>query len=129
MKISVPRQSRPQSNFKINCCFCQYLKKSEISTYYEPVLSSTTNETILTKQRSCHEEVYLEESISCTLFFLKLCGWVQKQPFGGAPKSTCYYMMKKDMKNSSNRCSFFSYGAVYRLEMLIKMNLSTSIFQ
>ena len=101
MKISGTRKSRPQSNFKINYYFCQYLKKSEISTYYQPVLSSTTNETILTKQCSFHEEVYLEESISCTLFFLKLCGWVQKQPFGGALKSMCYYMMKKDLKNSS----------------------------
>ena len=30
----------------------------------------------------------VEESISCTLFFLQLCGCVQKQPYGGAPKST-----------------------------------------
>ena len=34
--------------------FCQFLKKSEISTYYQPVHFSATNETILTEQYSFH---------------------------------------------------------------------------
>ena len=47
-----------------------------------------------------------EESISCTIFFLRLCDWVQKQPFGGAPESTCCYMMRKAFKNSSREVHF-----------------------
>ena len=43
MKFSGTRQSRPQSNFKINYYFCESLKKSEIPTYYQQH-SSTTNE-------------------------------------------------------------------------------------
>ena len=43
----------------------------------------------------------VEESISCTIFFLFLCGCVQKLPFGGAPESTRYYMMRNFFKNSS----------------------------
>ena len=41
----------------------------------------------------------IEESISCTILFLRLCGCVQKQLFGGAPESKCYYMMRKALKN------------------------------
>ena len=33
--------------------------------------------------------------------FLLLCGCVQKLPFGGAPESTRYYMMRNFFKNSS----------------------------
>ena len=91
----------------INYYFYQFLKKSEISTYYQPVHSFTTNETILTKQYIAFtKKCTVEESISCTIFFLQLCGWVQKQPFGGAPRSTCYYMMRKYLKNSSREIHF-----------------------
>ena len=38
----------------IDCYFCQSLKKSEISTYYQHVHSSATSETNLTKQHSFH---------------------------------------------------------------------------
>ena len=48
----------------------------------------------------------VEESISCAIFFLQLCGWVQKQPFGRAPKGTCYYMMRKALKNSNREVHF-----------------------
>ena len=44
----------------------------------------------------------VEESVSCT-FFLQLCGCVQKQPFGGAPKSTCN---EKRLQNSSREVHF-----------------------
>ena len=33
----------------------------------------------------------VKESISCTIFFLRLCGCVQKQPFAEPPESTCCY--------------------------------------
>ena len=39
----------------INYYFCQSLKKSEISNYYQPVHSSATNESILNKQYSFHD--------------------------------------------------------------------------
>ena len=48
----------------------------------------------------------VEEPISCTTFLLRLCGCVQKQPFGGAPESTCYYMIRKAFKNSSREGYF-----------------------
>ena len=57
MKFSGTRQARPQRNFKINYYFCESLKKSEIPTYYQQH-SSTTNETIWTKQYNFHKEVY-----------------------------------------------------------------------
>ena len=47
------------------------------------------------------KKCFVEESISCSILFLRLCGCVQKQPFGGAPESTCYYMTRKAFKNSS----------------------------
>ena len=58
------------------------------------------NNTVFTKKNT------VEESISCTIFFLQLCGWVQKQPFGGAPKGTCYNMMRKAFKNPSREVHF-----------------------
>ena len=45
------------------------------------------------------KERTVEESISCTIFFLRLCGCVQKQLFGGALESTFYYMKRKAFKN------------------------------
>ena len=48
----------------------------------------------------------VEEPISCTTFLLRLCGCVQKQSFGGAPESTCYYMIRKAFKNSSREGYF-----------------------
>ena len=43
----------------------------------------------------------IEELILCTIFFLRLCDCVQKQPFGGTPESTSYYKLQQ-------RSSFFS---------------------
>ena len=42
----------------ISTIFVNPLKKSKISTYYQPLHSSTKYETILTKQYSFHLEVY-----------------------------------------------------------------------
>ena len=66
-----------------------------------------------------------EQSISCTLFFWQLYGCVQKQPFGGALKSTCD---EERLEKFQQRSSFFNQGTVYRPAMLIKINLFTSIF-
>ena len=46
----------------------------------------------------------VEESISCT-FFLQLCRCIQKQPFGGAPKST---YDEKRLEKVQQRSSFFN---------------------
>ena len=48
----------------------------------------------------------VDESISCRIFFLLLCGCIQKQPFGGASESTSYSMMRKAFKNSSREVHF-----------------------
>ena len=129
MKFSVTRQPCPQSNFKINYYFCQSLKKSEMSTYiiinlFTPLLQIKLfwrNNKAFTRKCIIYLLVlYLKlmfpnftsqlmsavgESISCTLFFLQLCGCVQNQPFGGAPKSTCG---EKRLQKFQQRSSFFN---------------------
>ena len=47
----------------------------------------------------------VEQSISCILFFFQLCGWVQKQLFGGARESTCD---EKRLEKFQQTSSFFN---------------------
>ena len=48
----------------------------------------------------------VEEWISWTIFFLRLCYCVQKQPFGRTPENTSNYMLKKAFQNSSKEVHF-----------------------
>ena len=70
----------------------------------------------------------VEELISCTMFFLRLCGWVQKQPFGGASESTCYYMMRKSFKNSSTEVHFLVRVQLTDLQCWYKWTCSRAFF-
>ena len=70
----------------------------------------------------------VEELISCTIFFLRLCGWVQKQPFGGAPESICYYMKRKAFKNSSTEVHFLVRAQLTDLQCWYKWTCSRVFF-
>ena len=70
----------------------------------------------------------VEESISCTIFFLRLCDCVQKQPFGGSPESTCYYMMRKAFKNSSREVHCLVRAQFTGLERWYKWTCSLVFF-
>ena len=70
----------------------------------------------------------LEESILCKMFFLRLCGCVQKQPFGGAPERTCYYMMGKAFKNSSREIHFLLRAQFTGLQCWYKWSCSREFF-
>ena len=69
----------------------------------------------------------VEESISCTIF-LQLSGCVQKQPFGGAPQSMFYYMMRKTFKNSSREVHFLVRAQFTGLQCWYKWTCSLVFF-
>ena len=69
--------------------FCQSLKKSEISIY-QPTCSLLLQPKLFLRKNIAFTNITVEESISCTLFFLQLSGCVQKQPFEGVPENMCY---------------------------------------
>ena len=93
----------------------------------------------------------IKESISCTIFFLWLCGWVQKQPGlfvlfcffflegggGGGGGSEKYVSRdeksvirrgEKSLEEFQQGSSFYIQGAVYRPTTLIKMILLKGFF-
>ena len=67
---------------RIRNCFCQSLKKSEISIY-QPTCSLLLQLKLLLRKNIAFTNITVEESISYTIIFLQLCGCVHKQPFGG----------------------------------------------
>ena len=78
----------------------KYLYIINLFTFLLQMKLFLRNNIAFTKKRT------VEESISCTILFLRLCCCVQKQPFGGAPESMCYSMMRKAFKNSSRGVHF-----------------------
>ena len=113
----------------INYYFWQPLKKSEISitNLFAPLLQMKL---FLRNNIAFNKKCTVEVSISCTISFLLLCGWLSSE--AAVWRSSGKYVLlydEKSLEKFQQRCPLFSEDAGYRSPMLIKMNLFTSIFQ